>query len=79
MPEKIRRVTNRRKTTQTTVIMDKQDNVGFFFFKEALVNIWMDYMRELYDDDRVTRPEIKDTIIVLKSVFRSSQTADRNS
>ena len=77
MPEKIRWVTNRRKTTQTTGIMDYQDNV--VFEKEALLNIWMEYMEELYDDDRVTRPDIKDTIILLKYVFRSSQTADRNS
>ena len=29
MHEKIRRVTNRRKTTQTTGIMNKQDNICF--------------------------------------------------
>ena len=58
MHEKIRRVTNGRKTTQTTGIMDKHDNMCFE--EEALVNIWIEYMRELYADDRVTRPEIND-------------------
>ena len=56
--EKIRRVTNRRKTTQTTGIMDKHDNMCFE--KETLVNVWIEYMGELYADDRVTRPEIND-------------------
>ena len=42
MHEKIRRVTNRRKTTQTTGIMDKHDNMCFE--KEALVNVWIEYM-----------------------------------
>ena len=56
MHEKIRRVTNRRKTTQTTGVMDKQDNMCFE--KEALVNVWTEYIGELYADDRVTRPEI---------------------
>ena len=45
MHEKIRRVTNRRKTTQTTGIMDKQDNMCFE--KEALVNVWTEYIGEL--------------------------------
>ena len=58
MHEKIRRVTNRRKTTQTTGVMDKQDNMCFE--KEALVNVWTEYIGELYADDRVTRPEIND-------------------
>ena len=58
MHEKIRRVTNRRKTTQTTGIMDKHDNMCFE--KEALVNVWIEYMGELYADDRVTRPDIND-------------------
>ena len=56
MHEKIRSVTNRRKTTQTTGIMDKHDNMCFE--KEALVSVWIDYIGELYADDRVTRPEI---------------------
>ncbi len=56
MHEKIRRVTNRRKTTQRTGIMDKHDNMCFE--KEALVNVWIEYMGELYADDRVTRPDI---------------------
>ena len=42
MHENIRRVTNRRKTTQTTGIMDKQDNMCFE--KEALVNISTEYI-----------------------------------
>ena len=44
MHEKIRRVTNRRKTTQTTGIglMDKHDNMCFE--KEALVNVWTEYI-----------------------------------
>ena len=58
MHEKIRRVTNRRKTTQTTGIMDKHDNMCFE--KEALVNVWIEYMGELYADDRVSRPDIDD-------------------
>ena len=58
MHEKIRRVTNRRKTTQTTGVMDKQDNMCFE--KEALVNVCTEYIGELYADDRVTRPEIND-------------------
>ena len=58
MHEKIRRVTNRRKTTQRTGIMDKHDNMCFE--KEALVNVWIEYMGELYADDRVTRPDIDD-------------------
>ena len=58
MHEKIRRVTNRRKTTQTTGVMDKQDNMCFE--KEALVNVWTEYIGELYADDRVTTPEIND-------------------
>ena len=58
MHEKIRRVTNRRKTTQTTGIMDKHDNMCFE--KEALVYVWIEYMGELYADDRVTRPDIDD-------------------
>ena len=58
MREKIRRVTNRRKTTQTTGIMDKHDNMCFE--TEALVNVWIEYMGELYADDRVTRPDIDD-------------------
>ena len=58
MHEKIRRVTNRRKTTQTTGIMDKHDNMCFE--KEALVNVWIEYMGELYADDRVKRPDIDD-------------------
>ena len=58
MHEKIRRVTSRRKTTQTTGIMDKHDNMCFE--KEALVNVWIEYMGELYADDRVTRPDIDD-------------------
>ena len=58
MHEKIRRVTNRRKITQTTGVMDKQDNMCFE--KEALVNVWTEYIGELYADDRVTRPEIND-------------------
>ena len=58
MHEKIRRVTNRRKTTQTTGIMDKHDNICFE--KEALVNVWIEYIGELYADDRVTRPDIDD-------------------
>ena len=57
MHEKIRRVTKRRKTTQTTGIMDKHD---MCFEKEALVNVWIEYMGELYADDRVTRPDIDD-------------------
>ena len=58
MHEKIQRVTNRRKTTQTTGNMDKHD---MCFEKEALVvNVWIEYMGELYADDRVTRPEIND-------------------
>ena len=39
MHEKIRRVTKRRKITQTTGIMDKHDNICFE--KEALVNVWI--------------------------------------
>ena len=58
MHEQIRRVTNRRKTTKTTGIMDKQDTMCFE--KEALVNVWTEYIGELYADDRVTRPEIND-------------------
>ena len=58
MHEKIRRVTKRRKTTQTTAIMDKHDNMCFE--KEALVNVWIEYMGELYPDDRVTGPDIDD-------------------
>ena len=58
MHEKIRRVTHRRKTTQTTGIMDKHDNMCFE--KEALVNVWTEYIGELYADHRVTRPEIND-------------------
>ena len=58
MHEKIRRVTNRRKTTQTTGIIDKHDNMCFE--KEALVNVWIEYMGELYADDRVTIPDIDD-------------------
>ena len=58
MHEKIRRVTKRRKTTQTTGIMYKHDNMCFE--KEALVNVWNEYMGELYADDRVTRPDIDD-------------------
>ena len=58
MHEQIRRVTNRRKTTQTTGIMDKHDNMCFE--KEALVNVWIEYMGELVADDRVTRPDIDD-------------------
>ncbi len=27
---------------------------------EALVNVWIEYMGEIYADDRVTRPEIND-------------------
>ena len=38
--------------------MDKHDNMCFE--KEALVNVWIEYMRELYADDRVTRPYIDD-------------------
>ena len=45
MHEKIWSVTNRRKTTQTTGIMDKHDNMCFE--KEALVNVWIEYMGEL--------------------------------
>ena len=56
MHEKIRRVTNRRKSTQTTEIMDEHDKMCFE--KEALVNVWIEYMGELYADDRVTRPDI---------------------
>ncbi len=59
MHEKIRRVTNRRKTTQTTGIMDKYD---MCFEKEALVYGWIEYMGELYGDDRVTGPDINDYI-----------------
>ena len=36
--------------------MDKHDNMCFE--KEALVSVWIDYIGELYADDRVTRPEI---------------------
>ena len=57
MHEKIRRVTNRRKSTQTTGFMDKHD---MCFEKEALVNVWIEYMGELHAADRVTRPEIND-------------------
>ena len=45
MHEQIRRVTNRRKTTQTTGIMDKHDNMCFE--KEALVNVWIKYIGEV--------------------------------
>ena len=38
--------------------MDKQDNMCFE--KEALLNVWTEYIEELYADDRVTRPEIND-------------------
>ena len=58
MHEKIRSVTNRRKTTQTTRSMDKHDNMCLD--KEALVNVWIEYTGELYANDRVTRPEIND-------------------
>ena len=58
MHDKIRRVTKRRMNIQTTGIMDKHDNMCFE--KEALVNVWIDYMGELYADDRVTRPYIDD-------------------
>ena len=57
MHEKFRRVTNRRKTTQTTGIVDKHDNMCFE--KEAIVNVWTDYIGGLYADDRA-RPEIND-------------------
>ena len=56
MHETIRMVTNRRKTTQITGIMDKHDNMCFK--KEALVNVWIEYIGELYAVDRVTRPKI---------------------
>ena len=58
MHEKIWRVTNRRKSTQTTGVMDKHDSMCFE--KGALVNVWIEYMGELYADDRVTRPETND-------------------
>ena len=58
MHEKFRRVTNRRKPTQTTGIVDKQDNMCFE--KEALVNAWTESIGDLYADERVTRPEIND-------------------
>ena len=51
MHQKIRRVTNRRKTAQTTGIMDKHDIMCFE--KGALVNVWIEYIGELYADDRV--------------------------
>ncbi len=38
--------------------MDKHDNTCFE--KEALVNVSIEYMGELYADDRVTRPDIDD-------------------
>ena len=38
--------------------MDKHDNMCFE--KEALVNVCIEYMAELYADDRVTRPDIDD-------------------
>ena len=57
MHEKIRRVTNRRKTTQTTGIVDKQYHDNMCFEKDAIV--WTDYTGELYTDDRA-RPEIND-------------------
>ena len=44
MYEKIRSVTNRRKTTQTTGIMD---NMTTCVLKTlALVNVWIEYMGE---------------------------------
>ena len=58
MHENIQRAMKRRKTTQTTGIMDKHDNMCFE--KEALVNVWIEYMGELYADDKVTRPHIDD-------------------
>ena len=58
MQEHIRMVTNLRKTTQTRGIMDRHDNMCFE--KEALVNACIEYMGELYADDRVTRPEVND-------------------
>ena len=30
------------------------------FEKEAPVNVWIEYMGELYADDRVTRPDTDD-------------------
>ena len=47
MHEKIRRVTNRRKTTQICFLI-------------ALVTTLIEYMGELYAGDRVTRPETND-------------------
>ena len=38
--------------------MDIHGNMGFE--KEALVNVWIEYIGELYADDRVTSPEIND-------------------
>ncbi len=38
--------------------MDRHDNMCFE--KEAPVNVWIEYMGELYADDRVTRPDIED-------------------
>ena len=52
MHEPIRRVTNRRNTTQTTGIMDTHENMCFE--KETLVNVWIEYIGKLYADD--TRP-----------------------
>ena len=37
-------------STQTTGIMDKHDNMCFD--KEALVNVWTEYIGEIYADDR---------------------------
>ena len=38
--------------------MDKHDNMCYE--KEALVNVWIEYMGKLYADVRVTRPDIDD-------------------
>ena len=57
MHEEIRRVTNRRNTTQTTGIMNKHDNV-VLKKKQSLLNIICTWENYKYADDRVTRPEL---------------------
>ncbi len=44
--EKIRRATQRRKTAITTSIIDTYDNM--VFERESLINIWTEYMEEIY-------------------------------
>ena len=60
MHEKISRLTNRIVERLPKQRGSWTNMTICFFEKEQLVNMWMEYMGELYDDDSATRAVIKD-------------------